>query len=365
MMAFGAAAALALILGIGAWRAVDMVSSLSAHADQAAYLSSVEARLEALRAKAGDAENEHRAYLQTPDAVRLKAFNDAVAAIQGQFDELLKLTTQDPRLHANLRDAKELTDKKAESIRDAMDAGRNGQVTNAVTPVGQGGMGPTVKGAIEPLQKRLEAAAAHSRGRPRDIASFTGYWLLATWLLAAAVGIAIAVLAVRQGRAVGRLDRRLRRESIHDNLTGLPNNAYLEEWLSRSLSRASRTGSKVGLVYVDINNFKQVNHALGYGEGDRVLVEIAEKLSHMTRKSDFVARVRNDSFALVMPDVTDIQQVESAMSRFAALSVVRASITIKTTVGAAVFPEDAETPDNLIRLSRAAMYRNRQTRRAA
>jgi diguanylate cyclase (GGDEF)-like protein len=366
MFAMGAAGLLVIVLSVGAWSAYYMVASLTDHANESAYFSNVVARFEALGARAADAENEHRAYLQNADANRLKSFNEALAGIQAEFRELLKLTSQDAGAQIEIQAAKAQTDKTLESIRDAIDYQRIGQSAHALAVVGQSGsIVATVKEAVAPLQKKFETALFETRNKPSDVASRTATWLVVTWLLAALIGVAIAVLAVRQARVVGRLHRRLRRESIYDELTGLPNGVYLEEWLTRSLARAAGTDMKVGVLYVDINDFKQVNHGLGYAEGDKVLLELSEKLRQMTRSSDFLARVRNDSFAIVMPDVVDMQQVESEMSRLSGLAVARSGIAIKTTVGAAVFPEDAESADNLLRLSRAAMYRNRQTRRAA
>ena len=365
-LALAAVTALVAFLLAGAWLAADIISALSDQVTESTYLANTIERFEAVMARAADAENEQRAYLQTPDAQRLKAFHEAVAGMRTEFEGLLKATAGDPSLNADVGAARAMTDKAVDSVRDAIDYQRIGQGPHASAIVQQSGsINGTVKETIGPLHKKFEDALAQSRNKPREVASSTATWLVVTWVLAAAFGGALAVLAIRQARAVARMHRRLRQESIYDTLTGLPNGVYLEEWLSRSLHRAVRTGAKVGLLFVDINNFKQVNHALGHGEGDRVLTEIAGKLASVTRASDFVARVRNDSFAVVMADVIDLGEIEIAMSRLVDLSVDRAGIAIKTTVGAAVFPEDAETADNLLRLSRAAMYRNRQTRRAA
>ncbi|MGZ5171758.1 MAG: diguanylate cyclase domain-containing protein [Burkholderiales bacterium] len=365
ILAIAAAVILVLVLGGGAGSTYEMVTALTEQANESTYFSSVLARLEALTSKAADAQNEQRAYMQNPDPRRLKGFDDARAGIQSEYEAALKLTNEDRPTQIEIQAAKAQTDKALDTVRDAIDYQRTGQGEHALAFLAQSGsLTGTFKEAIGPIRQKFEAALLQSRNKPRDVASRMANWVLATWILAALVGVGIAVLAIRQARAAGHLHRRLRRESIFDALTGLPNSVYLDEWLTRSIARASRTSLKVAVLFVDINNFKQVNHGLGYSEGNRVLLEVSEKLRSITRSSDFVARVRNDSFAIVMPDVTDMQQVESAMNRFTGLNVVRAGIAIKTTVGSAVFPEDAESADNLLRLSRAAMYRNRQSRRA-
>jgi len=358
--------ALVVVLAAGAISAFMLVSELKDYAGQSRFLSDVLSRLESVSAKAADAENEQKAYSQNPDPGRLKGFSDAVAGIQADYQALLKLTADDPGTQLEIQAAKAQTDKAADAVRDAIDYHRTGQGAHALAFINQGGsLASSVRQAVAPLQKRVEKALLESRSKPEEIASRIGWWLLLSWTLAAIIGGTVSVMALRQAAIVGRLHRRLRRESIFDALTGLPNTVFLEEWLTRSIARASRTNARVGVLFVDINNFKQVNHGLGYSEGDKVLLELAEKLRTVSRASDFVARLRNDSFAVVMPDVVEAAQIETAMARLSGLAVVRSGIAIKITVGVAVFPEDAESADNLLRLSRAAMYRNRQGRRAA
>lgn len=366
IVAIAAAMALVLTLAIGAWVAFMMVKTLSDEATEESYLSNVLSRLDTIVSRATDADAEYRAFQESGGPSRQKAFTDLLVAIRTDYDELLNLTSHDQTTHAELTAAKAKTDKTIDSIRDALDYKRTEQGTQAIVVLGDGGsLLATTKQATAALQKRFQSALIERGTRPRELADRTALWLLTTWLLAAMIGAGIAYLAIRHARNVGRLQRRLRRESIYDSLTGLPNGVYLEEWLKRSLARAVRTQTKVSVLYFDINDFKQVNHGLGYSEGDKVLLEVAEKLRAITRSSDFVARIRNDSFAVVLPDIIDLSQVESAISRLNTISVVRSGLAIKTTVGAAIYPEDAESADNLLRLSRAAMYRNRQTRRAA
>jgi diguanylate cyclase (GGDEF)-like protein len=357
--------AIAFVIGLAlaAWGAIDMLGALSSHAEEGAYLASVDSRLDGIVSKAAEAEAQHRAYSRAPDPARLRAVNEAVTAMTSQFTELLKLTATNPGVQTDLLEAKAQTEKKVQLVRDAIEYQSTGDNTQALAMANQIALAISVREVLEPVRKQFDVAFVQHRATPHDIASSSGYVMLGTWLAVALLGLALAALALRESRASGRLYRKLRRESIHDSLTGLPNNVYLEEWLSRSIARANRSSGKVGVAYVDVVNFKQVNQALGYGEGDRVLVELAQKLRDSSRAADFVARVRNDSFAVIMADVADQQQLEQAMARFGALSIVRSGIAIRITVGGALFPEDAESADNLVRLSRAAMYRNRQSRR--
>src|SRR4051794_37952154 len=121
ILAMSAALALMLVLMVGAWSAFELVSRLTDDANEATYYSSVLTRLERLSAKAADAENEQRAYMQNPDAARLKGFNDALAGIQSEYEALLKLTSQNGGAQAEIQAAKAQTDKTVDSIRDAID----------------------------------------------------------------------------------------------------------------------------------------------------------------------------------------------------------------------------------------------------
>src|SRR5689334_1214333 len=282
--------ALVVVLAAGAISAFMLVSELKGYAGQSRFLSDVLSRLESVSAKAADAESEQKAYAQNPDPGRLKGFSEAVAGIQADYEALLKLTADDPGTQLEIQAAKAQTDKAADAVRDAIDYHRTGQGAHALAFINQGGsLASSVRQAVAPLQKRVEKALLESRSKPEEIASHIGWWLLLSWTLAAIIGATVSVMALRQAAIVGRLHRRLRRESIFDALTGLPNSVFLEEWLTRSIARASRTNARVGVLFVDINNFKQVNHGLGYSEGDKVLLELAEKLRTVSRASDFVA----------------------------------------------------------------------------
>ena len=114
----------------------------------------------------------------------------------------------------------------------------------------------------------------------------------------------------------------------HDELTGLPNRAYTNEWLARSIAAAKRGGEKLGLLYLDLNGFKQVNDTLGHAAGDDVLVDVAANLRSTARDSDFVARLGGDEFAVVMPRVGSRADAETAAKRFSEMAVSKGQHTV-------------------------------------
>ena len=183
-----------------------------------------------------------------------------------------------------------------------------------------------------------------------------------TSALAAALVLFMAAIVTVQARRVRTLERRLLHESRHDYLTGLPNRAYMNEWLDRGIAGAKRAGEKLALVYIDLNGLKQVNEQLGHQAGDEVLIDVARTLRMITRGADFVARLGGDEFAVIMGRVNDRSQIEAGAARFARLTVMKGSQVVDASVGYAVYPDDTDSADGLIKLSDAAMYERKQQR---
>ncbi|HAS13179.1 MAG TPA: hypothetical protein DCS55_22110, partial [Acidimicrobiaceae bacterium] len=86
----------------------------------------------------------------------------------------------------------------------------------------------------------------------------------------------------------------LRRQALHDGLTGLPNRTLLRDRLQTALGEAKRRGERVALVLLDLNHFKDVNDALGHQYGDELLMSFAERLRHLLRDCDTIARLGGD-----------------------------------------------------------------------
>ena len=111
------------------------------------------------------------------------------------------------------------------------------------------------------------------------------------------------------------LEAALRHQATHDPLTGLANRHVLTEALERALVRASRGGSHVGLLFVDFDDFKEVNDALGHAAGDAVLIELAGRIRRAIRADGVVARFGGDEFAVLIEDLDGLEQAELVASR--------------------------------------------------
>ena len=112
------------------------------------------------------------------------------------------------------------------------------------------------------------------------------------------------------------LEARLEYRATHDHLTKLHNQASFYEHLSRALARARRSGSKVAVMFVDLDDFKLVNDSLGHQEGNRVLRGVAERLRGSLRESDVAARFGGDEFVVLVEDVTDASEALKVADRF-------------------------------------------------
>lgn len=152
----------------------------------------------------------------------------------------------------------------------------------------------------------------------------------------------------------------LRRQALHDGLTGLPNRTLLRDRLQTALGEARRRGERVALVLLDLNHFKDVNDALGHQYGDELLMSFAERLRHLLRDCDTIARLGGDEFAVLLTGATDAGSVLVAEKVIEAMAepFVLHGVTVKSTasLGIAMYPDDAEDADLLTQRADVAMY---------
>jgi diguanylate cyclase (GGDEF)-like protein/PAS domain S-box-containing protein len=111
-----------------------------------------------------------------------------------------------------------------------------------------------------------------------------------------------------------RIELELEHRALHDDLTGLPNRALLNDRLDQALAGARRSGGQVGLAFLDVDGFKHVNDALGHGIGDDLLVEFGHRLSMTVRPDDTVARFGGDEFVILCTDVS-MEEMEGLAAR--------------------------------------------------
>ncbi len=151
--------------------------------------------------------------------------------------------------------------------------------------------------------------------------------------------------------------------ATHDLLTGLPNRALLLDHLRLALSRRDRARRAVGLVFIDLDGFKEVNDRYGHDAGDVVLREVAQRLAAETRPSDTVARYGGDEFVVLLDGLRDGVDEAAQIGRrlVNAVNAVPVSfgrrVTISASAGVALAPEHLDNPDRLIVAADRLMYR--------
>ncbi len=162
-----------------------------------------------------------------------------------------------------------------------------------------------------------------------------------------------------------QLQARLQFQSHYDHLTGLPNRALLMDRLNVALARARREQVSMALLYLDLDNFKQVNDRLGHDIGDVLLQQAAKRLSHCVRDCDTVARIGGDEFVILLESVqsdaasaTIAGKICAALRRPCQLGEHRLNSSVS--IGIALYPQHAADAHQLLREADRAMYRAKQ-----
>ncbi len=156
--------------------------------------------------------------------------------------------------------------------------------------------------------------------------------------------------------------RILERMAHHDELTGLPNRALLNDRLAQSLAQARRSGRPLGLLFLDLDGFKDINDSLGHATGDRLLQSVADRLRGLVREGDTVARLGGDEFVVML---VNLAQPEAAVDVARAIAQALArphgvdehTLHVTASIGVAAFPADGDSAGALLKHADAAMYR--------
>ena len=154
----------------------------------------------------------------------------------------------------------------------------------------------------------------------------------------------------------------------HDPLTELPNRLLVKDRLQHVLARASRTGSKAALLFLDLDHFKTINDSLGHPVGDLLLQAVAGRLDECVRDTDMLSRLGGDEFVIILSDIDrpgDITIVaEKILERLAhAFAIEGNDITTSLSIGIAVFPDDGADFDALLKKADTAMYQAKEAGR--
>ena len=161
----------------------------------------------------------------------------------------------------------------------------------------------------------------------------------------------------------------LAHQASHDSLTGLPNRAFFEGRLSRSVRNAERQQDHLALLFLDSDHFKQINDSLGHAVGDEVLISVANRVRAQLREHDLVARLGGDEFAVLLTPLhsrEDAQRIAEKIVASMRLPVQLEdgnSLVTSLSVGIAYYPDDGRDPASLLNAADAAMYQAKRNRR--
>ncbi len=219
----------------------------------------------------------------------------------------------------------------------------------------RGGISVTV--AMEPFFSQLET------DNQAILGSHGGAWIL---------GLAGIIFFDRRARRRlverAEAEERLQQLAHYDPLTQLPNRLLLADRLAQAIAQARRNNALLVIGFLDLDGFKTVNDSLGHGVGDRLLVEVADRLKGFIRGGDTIARLGGDEFVLVLGGLDSLQECDSVLNRVlgaiaAPYTVDGRNLKLSASIGVTLCPSDGSDPETLIRHADQAMYSAKQAGR--
>jgi len=153
--------------------------------------------------------------------------------------------------------------------------------------------------------------------------------------------------------------------AYHDHLTGLPNRLLFSDRLNQSIQLTTRMEKTIGVMFIDLDNFKIVNDAMGHDHGDELLKAVATRLLVILRKSDTVARIGGDEFIIMVQNLNDVDDVIKIAMKIIdcfnqPFKVSNQDIYITASIGVSVYPIDGEDVETLIKNADIAMYKAKE-----
>lgn len=173
--------------------------------------------------------------------------------------------------------------------------------------------------------------------------------------------VVAAILAIQDITEVKKREEKLSIQATHDALTLLPNRALLNDRFEMDLARARREQRSGALMFIDLDNFKQINDDYGHDVGDHVLMVVAERLKGEVRNYDTVARIGGDEFCVLLPNVESLDILKNLAERIREsltkpCCVAGWSLTMTASIGIACYPHDGDSLGEIMKAADVAMY---------
>lgn len=178
----------------------------------------------------------------------------------------------------------------------------------------------------------------------------------------------VAIANIRDVTERKQAEEKIFHQANYDQLTDLPNRALSLDRLSILITDAKRYESKVALLFVDLDDFKKINDTMGHQAGDELLVQASQRLKSSVRKGDTVGRMGGDEFIILLGSITNVVNVapvaDNILRKFREpFPIGDKNLQISTSIGVAVFPDDAQCEEELLRSADTAMYQSKEAGR--
>jgi diguanylate cyclase (GGDEF)-like protein len=216
--------------------------------------------------------------------------------------------------------------------------------------------------AAEQIRILLVGATWLFSGILADNASL-GIFGYTEFLLQSIMGMGMVACLLEDEREAAELaSDEIEHLAYHDALTGLPNRPLFFDRLIVSLAQASRANQKVGVFFLDLDRFKDINDSLGHSLGDALLKSVADRIRHCVREGDTLARFGGDEFTLLIPRIDHIEDAAKIAQKIIETLKIPfvihdRELFVSTSIGVSIYPADGADSETLVRNADTAMYR--------
>jgi diguanylate cyclase (GGDEF)-like protein len=169
------------------------------------------------------------------------------------------------------------------------------------------------------------------------------------------------VVVFRDVSLARQMAEQLAYQATHDALTGLPNRQLFVDRFEQTVAHVQRNKQRLALLFLDLDNFKQVNDNLGHAIGDQLLQQVAERLRHCVRAGDTVCRQGGDEFLVLIEAIDNPDQLLPLVEKLLATNaepyqIKQHTLTLTSSIGISVYPDDGVEINDLVKHADAAMY---------
>lgn len=208
----------------------------------------------------------------------------------------------------------------------------------------------------------ISSLEKHQRVRWSErLANPSGIFEFRIYAVAGPEGKAGAILIIHDITEVVEAEERIRQMAFFDQLTGLPNRFLLRDRFQQAAAAAERAGRRVGVMFIDLDKFKEVNDRLGHDAGDEVLRQVSCRISECLRRRDTLSRMGGDEFVAILCDIENRSEVGVVAERITEVQAVplkidRQPVATGSSIGIAFYPDDGEDLEALLKKADTAMY---------